>query len=183
MSDRWQGLNRIHGVHVFSSLDDDYPEAPGKYDQPWAHLRSENLTPDHRSRYGRQNDSLHDAIERTIQQHFAEIEPPDILLNDGCGSPTPFAYQVRDWYAPTYECHVVVYEDFVNCRLLAELQGKLTGDHRNWCIVLNTTQSPDFDTNNEILVFAEDVFIPVESFGDLGIADTDLPSAPPPTGA
>lgn len=175
MAGRWETLKQLRGIRVHSFLEDDYPETPAKYEQPWVDLPSNGLSPEQRQAYGDLNQRLHQAIEAVFIAHFSDTEVPQDLADDGCGSGTPFTYQVWDWYAPSYECHVVVYEPYLSAKLLQTLQQLLVGDHKNWCIVVNTTQTLNFETSNELPVFADDIFLPLEALDDLDISVGDLP--------
>lgn len=121
-----------------------------------------------RDRYRGLNDQLHEKMEAATRQHFAGIPIPKILVH-GCGRPTPFTYQNRDWFGPSFECYLVVWEDEVSSGLLGEMQSVLHGDHRDWCVVVCTTQRPDFDTNHELRVYSDEVLVPESALQDLKV--------------
>lgn len=119
-------------------------------------------------RYSELNGQLHKKLLATVQSHFRGTPVPEIL-RDACGSGTPFTYQNWDWFGPSYECYLVVWEDSVSSSLLCKLQLLLAGDFDDWCIMVCTTQKTDFDTNHEIAIFKNEVLIPQPAASDLKI--------------
>ncbi|WP_145447912.1 hypothetical protein [Gimesia panareensis] len=180
-SRRWVTLDQVAGLQfVEDSYDHESIELAGKRRHENPDLDLADMSEAEIKRYGELNGLLHRKMEECVNNHFRDTPVPEILQKEGLADKTvsPFTYQNWDWYGPSYECYLVVWEDALSSKLLIELQSLLTGDHRDWCIVVCTTRQTDFETNHEIGVFSDEVLIPKSATPDLKIS-RQTPKAPP----
>lgn len=169
-SSRWSTLGEVAGLRtVEDRYDHESIASACKRRHPDSETSVRDMSAAEIERYGQLNELLHEKLEACVKSHFRNVPVPDVLKNEGVPgvADTPFTYQNWDWYGPSYECYIVVWEDALSSNLLIELQSLLTGDHRDWCIVICTAQDADFETNHEIGVFSDEVLIPLEAIADL----------------
>lgn len=178
---RWVTLDQVVGLQfVKDSYDHESIESAGKRRHPDLDRNVQDMSEAEIKRYGELNELLHKKLEACVKDHFRDTPVPEILQKEGVAniSVTPFTYQNWDWYGPSYECYLVVWEDAVSSKLLIEIQSLLTGDHRDWCIVVCTTQHTDFDASHEIGVFSDEVLIPMSATQDLKISRQKRKASP-----
>lgn len=112
--------------------------------------------------YDQLNEKLHDELRHVSHEHFANFPvPKHIQAERGDESFfTPFTYQNYDWYVPTYECYICVLTDYISADLLHRFQSLLHDEYKDWCIRVVGSDGLDFDTDHDIAVFSDEVFVP-----------------------
>lgn len=170
-STRWSTRDQIAGLRVLEYSDmDDGKRAACRRRGLDPDLDAQDMSEAEKERYDKLNLSLHKKMEAWAERHFHDTPVPEILQKAGLEgiSVTPFTYQNWDWYGPSYECYIIVWEDEVSSQTLVELQALLTGEHKDWSIVVCTTQDPHFDPDYyDIAIFSDEALIPEEALKGL----------------
>jgi hypothetical protein len=169
----WSTVNMLTGFivhdHDYSLIEKAHLKRHPLHESYTPENKVKPLTRAEKITYGKLNQKLHDALREISKAHFRETPVPDSLKEDREPYYTHFTYQNSDWYGPSYECYIVVIADYISADLLKKFQGLLVDDFRDWCIQVVVSESYDFGDGDAIVIFSDQVLVPISAANILGI--------------
>lgn len=169
--ERWTAIDGLQGWRLCSdvvefeeSVKAAHLKRHPRHDSYIPISETKRLTEAEGEEYDRLNRQLHEEMRRVSHEYFADVPVPKELREERGDETyfTPFTYQNYDWYGPSYECYFVVLMGYISADLLKELQLLLHGDHADWCIRVIGSDGLDFDSDHDIAVFSDAVFVPAD---------------------